>query len=471
MTEAVALPSLTIASAAAAYRSGDLRPSEVVAAALAQIEATEPVLHAWVAVDAERAMAAARAAADDLARGVDRGPLHGIPVAVKDIIDVAGLPTRCGSALLADAPPATEDAPVVQRLRDAGAVVLGKTVTQEFAAGVLSPPARNPWDPSRVPGGSSGGSAVAVAVGAGLLALGSDTGGSVRIPAAAVGVAGFKPAFGALPVAGVHPLSPSLDTIGPLARTVEDARIGWAAMRGNHAAASQRSRNDSACRGTRIGFPQAHFFDRLHPDVAAALEAAARLFSDLGAEIVDADWDGAASARAAGYIINRAETGDAVWPLVAGDPERLALLNPDLQVRAAAGRLVPATAIDAARRARLVARDSVARHFAAHRLDAMLAPTLPAGAVPADDPLIRHLDGTSEGAGVGFTRLTMPFNATGQPVLAVLCGFDRDGLPIGLQLAGRPGNEDRLFELGACYEAAAGWITRLPTVLEGAPVR
>jgi aspartyl-tRNA(Asn)/glutamyl-tRNA(Gln) amidotransferase subunit A len=140
-------------------------------------------------------------------------------------------------------------------------------------------------------------------------------------------------------------------------------------------------------------------------------------------------------------------------------------------VRAAAGRLVPGAALDAARRVRLATRDAVARHFAEHRLDAMLAPTLPAGAVAADDPIIRYPDGSTEGAGVGFTRLTMPFNATGQPVLAAPCGFDREGLPIGLQLAGRPGREDRLFELGACYEAAAEWATRVPAVLEGAPLR
>lgn len=464
------LPGLTIRQAGAAFRAKTLRPSEVVAAALAQIDATEPVLHAWVVVDAERAMTAAREADADLARGIDRGPLHGVPVAVKDIIDVAGLPTRCGSPLLADAPPPADDAPVVRLLRNAGAIVLGKTVTQEFAAGVLSPPARNPWDPARVPGGSSGGSAVAVSVGAGLLALGSDTGGSVRIPAAAVGVTGFKPAFGALPVAGVRPLAPSLDTLGPLARTVDDAWIGWRVLRGE-ASAADAIPVEGACRGARIGFPRAHFFDRLHPDVAEAIESAAKLLRDLGADIVEADWDDAAGARAAGYLINRAETGEAVWPLVAGDPARLAMLNPDLQVRAAAGRLVPAAALDAARRVRLVARDAVARHFADHRLDAMLAPALPSGAVLADDPVIRYPDGSTEGAGVGCTRLTMPFNATGQPVLSLPCGFDRSGLPIGLQLAGRPGREQGLFELGACYEAAAGWTSRIPPVLEGAPSR
>ena len=168
----------------------------MTAAALARIEATESQIHAWVSVDAQRALAAARAAEHELRTGIDRGPMHGIPVGVKDIIDVVGFPTRCGSAARADAPAASQNAYPVAMLVNGGAVILGKTVTQEFAAGVLSPPARNPWDPDRIPGGSSGGSAAAVAVGACLGALGTDTGGSIRIPAAACGVVGFKPAYG-----------------------------------------------------------------------------------------------------------------------------------------------------------------------------------------------------------------------------------------------------------------------------------
>ena len=160
-------------------------------------------------------------------KGIDRGPLHGIPLGIKDIFDVAGWPTRCGSAARDDVAPAATTAPSVQALIDGGAVILGKTTTQEFAAGTISAPARNPWHPGRIPGGSSGGSAAAVAVSACLGAMGSDTGGSIRIPAAACGVTGFKPAFGQLEVSGVFPLSWSLDTVGPIARTVDDAWVMW----------------------------------------------------------------------------------------------------------------------------------------------------------------------------------------------------------------------------------------------------
>ena len=211
---------LNIQELGAGFRQKRWSPLEATRASLARIETTEPQLHAWVEVDTDRALASAAQAEREIASGQDRGPLHGVPIGIKDIYDVAGLPTRCGSEARADAPAATASAPSVAWLQAGGAVVLGKTVTQEFAAGTISPPARNPWDPARIPGGSSGGSAAAVAIGACYGAMGSDTGGSIRIPAAACGVTGFKPAFGELDVAGVFPLSWSLDTVGHIARTV-----------------------------------------------------------------------------------------------------------------------------------------------------------------------------------------------------------------------------------------------------------
>ncbi len=182
------------------YRRRSWSPVDVIGATLTQIEMTEPSLHAWVLVDFEGALAAAAKAGQELETGIDRGPLHGIPIGIKDIFDVEGWPTRCGSASLDDAPPALANSPAVQALIDGGAIILGKTTTQEFAAGTISPPARNPWNSQRIPGGSSGGSAAAVAVGACFGAMGSDTGGSIRIPASACGVTGFKPAFGELDV-------------------------------------------------------------------------------------------------------------------------------------------------------------------------------------------------------------------------------------------------------------------------------
>src|SRR5215212_3759418 len=238
-------------------------PAEVVQAALERLASTEPELHAWVLVEPDQALRTAAQAEQELMTGMDRGPLHGIPTGIKDIFDVAGWPTKCGSAARDDEGPATANASSVQTLIDGGAVILGKTTTQEFAAGTISPPARNPWNPSRIPGGSSGGSAAAVAVAACLGALGSDTGGSIRIPAAACGVTGFKPAFGQLDVAGVFPLSWSLDTVGPIARTVDDAWIMWNALSGNDAGvgATPPEQND---RPRRIGVPRPFFFDSLH---------------------------------------------------------------------------------------------------------------------------------------------------------------------------------------------------------------
>src|SRR5215212_4989726 len=261
-------------------------PVEVVQAALERLASTEPELHAWVLVAPDQALRAAAQAERELMTGMVRGPLHGIPTGIKDIFDVAGWPTKCGSAARDDEAPATANASSVQILIDGGAVILGKTTTQEFAAGTISPPARNPWNPSRIPGGSSGGSAAAVAAASCLGALGSDTGGSIRIPAAACGVTGFKPAFGQLDVAGVFPLSWSLDTLGPIARTVDDTWLMWNVL-SNSGVATALNRDS---RPRRIGIPQSFFFDSLHPDVRAAVDAAIEQLREAGMTIVDTPW-------------------------------------------------------------------------------------------------------------------------------------------------------------------------------------
>jgi aspartyl-tRNA(Asn)/glutamyl-tRNA(Gln) amidotransferase subunit A len=336
-------------------------------------------------------------------------------------------------------------------LVDGGAVILGKTTTQEFAAGTISPPARNPWNPSRIPGGSSGGSAAAVAAGACLGAMGSDTGGSIRIPAAACGVTGFKPAYGQLDASGVFPLSWSLDTVGPIARTVDDTWIMWTVLTDNDSrgvAAPARERNG---RPRRIGVPRSFFFDSLHPDVRLAVDAAIERLRDAGVTIVDTPWPEAAAARACGFVINRAETAAVHERTAVQDPRRFARYGADLRLRVAAGRTVPATLYLKAMRARAVLRDSVAQLFANYEIDAVLAPTLPTTAVEADRLVIEGT-GLEESVGVAWTRLTMPFNATGQPVLALPCGLDGDGLPVGVQLAGVPGREKALFETAALVE-------------------
>lgn len=436
------------------YRRHEWSPIEVVHAALRRIELSDRALHAWVLVDAEHALQAAKQAEQELLNGTDRGPLHGIPVGIKDIFDVAGWPTRCGSAARDDVAPAKTNAWAVQALIDSGAVILGKTTTQEFAAGTISPPARNPWDPSRIPGGSSGGSAAAVATGACLGAMGSDTGGSIRIPAAACGVTGFKPAFGQLDVGGVFPLSWSLDTIGPIARTVDDTWLMWNALSyGDAVATSTPDWND---RRPRIGVPRSFFFDSLHPEVSAAVDAAAQRVREAGMTIVESPWPDAAAGRACGFIINRVETAAVHERAALQEPARFSQYGKDLRLRVAAGRTVSAADYLKATRARAVLRDSMARLLAHYELDAVLAPTLPTTAVDAERLAIEGT-GLEESVGVAWTRLTMPFNATGQPVLAIPCGLDREGLPVGIQLAGIPGQETALFETTSLVERALGF--------------
>ncbi|HKG27247.1 MAG TPA: amidase, partial [Thermomicrobiales bacterium] len=298
---------LSIQRAGASLRNGSLSAVELTESTLRRIAQTEPALHAYVHVLAEEALAAARQADADLRAGTDRGPLHGIPIAIKDIFDVRGVPTRCGSRVREQAAPAAEDAVSVARVRAAGAVIIGKTTTQEFAAGVVSAPARNPWDPSRIPGGSSGGSAAAVAAGSATAAFGSDTGGSIRNPASLCGIVGLKPTYGTVSTRGVFPLAWSLDTVGPLARTVEDAALVFDAI------ADQPGRNATAeigegLRGLRLGVPRLHFYDRLQSAVRAAVEAALVVFADLGAEVVETPWADAQVARATSFVINRVET-------------------------------------------------------------------------------------------------------------------------------------------------------------------
>lgn len=456
---------LSIREAGAGFRRGDWSARELTLASLERIAATEPVVHAWVEIDAEQALVAADRAQNDLNGGRDQGPLQGIPVGVKDIIDVAGFPTRCGSASFFDAQPAPQDANSVAMLRKGGAVLLGKTVTQEFAAGVISAPARNPWDPQRIPGGSSGGSAVAVGLGNCFGALGSDTGGSIRIPAAACGVVGFKPTFGELSVAGVFPLSWSLDTIGPLARRVDDVRLMWETLAGRGSGLDPAERDGPVgLKGVRIGVPQDFFLEFVQMDIRTSFESSIEVLRNLGATIVELEWSAASVSRAAAFIINRAETAAVHEHMARAAPEKFRLYNSDLRLRVAAGSALSATIYLKAIRARNVIRNSMRDLFDEHRIAALIAPSLPTTALFADN---LKIDGTGldETIGASWTRLTMPFNATGQPVLAIPCGFDPNDLPVGMQLAGAPGGEASLFQIGCALESALGLHHRRPPLL------
>ena len=441
----------------AAVRHGTLDSAELIQATLERIAQTEPALRSTVTV------------LEDLGSVASDGVLAGLPLAVKDIFDVAGLPTRCGSSSRRDAPAASADATAVVRLRAAGATIVSKTVTQEFAAGVISPPARNPWDPARIPGGSSGGSGVAVAVGAAALALGTDTGGSVRIPAAVCGVAGLKPTFGGIDRAGVFPLAWSLDTVGPLARTVRDVALTWLLLRDHHLPTDPGwlpiltdSGVAPTLKGVRLGISQPFFHDRLTDEVRQSFAAAVERCRALGAEIIESPWPDADIARAAAVVMNRAESAVIHAQAVELDPDGYGVELKD--------RLIASQSIDSgpylrARQAARQARRSMADVFARYRLDAMLAPATASPAVPADDLVVHYPDGVDEPVGNAWLRLNQPFNATGQPVICVPAGLDALGLPIGIQIAGAPGEEVTICRIAAAFEAVTRFSKHVPSVL------
>lgn len=451
---------LTLIQARAALRTGQLTAAELVEATLTRAKRTEPALHAYVKLTGDTARATAEKQDDDVRGGVFHGPLHGIPLGIKDLFDVAGLPTKCNSKARARVKPATEDSASVEMLRRAGGIVIGKTVTQEFAAGVVSPPARNPWDPNRIPGGSSGGSAAAVAVGSAMAAMGSDTGGSIRIPASVCGTAGLKPTYGVLSKKGVFPLSWSLDTVGPIAKTSADAWAVYAALAG----IDEGELGPAALPEIRIGISQPHFFEQLQAGVYAVLREAIALLASAGAVVVDAPWNDARAARAAGFIINRVETEAVHREGVQKNPENY---GPTLVERVKATSVIPAIGYVRAMQARTVVRESIEQVFLARQLDVMISPATPATALLAHDLFARYDGFEPEHVTLAYTRMSMPFNATGQPVLVIPCGLDEQGLPVGLQIAGRPYDEKRLCRIGMAFEEifdkqfGVGW-TRPP---------
>lgn len=452
------LDRITLTTAYAGLRSGDVSAVELFQAVHARFEQTEPALKAWVRFDADQAAAQALIADRRLRVSPTPPPLLGIPVGIKDIFDLAGVPTRCGSRLRDDVPPAPRDAEAVHRLRKAGAVLLGKTVTQEFAAGVVSVPARNPWDPNRVPGGSSGGSAVAVASGTALLGLGSDTGGSIRIPASVTGTVGLKPTWGRIPLDGTFPLSPSLDTAGPITLTVADAAVAWQVLSNRlaevPATIEALESAPATLDGVRIGLLQSWFTERLQPGVEARFAEAVAQLRELGAEIVEVAWDDAPVAHAAAMLISRVESASIHHDALRREPDRF---GEDVRDRFEVGAMTSGDTYLQARRARIAVRDSIAALFRDHRIDVIVAPTTPATAPRADRLEAEYPDGAVEGIGPAMTRFTMPWNATGQPIISVPCGFDESHMPVGLSFVGRPDEELALCRVARTWEQAAGW--------------
>jgi aspartyl-tRNA(Asn)/glutamyl-tRNA(Gln) amidotransferase subunit A len=460
MSDAIAYA--TIRELGGHYRKRELSPVEVTRMLLGRIEQLDPRLHAFITLTADRAMADARAAEAALQHG-DARPLLGIPVAHKDIYCTRGIRTTGGSALLADWLP-EDDATCVQRWQEAGTVLLGKLITHEFAFGLQLPghrflPARNPWNTAHIPGGSSSGSGAALAAGLVVGATGSDTGGSIRGPAAFCGIVGLKPTYGRVSRAGVLSLSWTLDHTGPMARTVEDCAYLLQAMAGHDAAdpASSRVPIDDYLaplgqdiRGMKIGVPRAYFFDGIDAEVAQAFEGALTTLRELGAEVRDVTIPSLHTTPAF-LLILMAEAFAYHERDIREHPE---LYGDVLRERILTGALVTAAEYTQAQRLRAQLCREMAEVL--RDVDVLATPTAPAPATPftlAQDPEF------------GFPRSNMPpFNLTGLPTLALPCGFTSSELPLSLQLAGRPFDEGMVLRVGHAYEQATPWHTRRPPV-------
>ena len=452
---------LSLVEASRLIRTRELSPIDLTRSILDRIDAVEPAIGAFVTVTAERALAAAAAATAAIARGADRGPLHGIPYAVKDLIDTAGVRTSAGSRQWEDRVPETDGA-AVAALERAGMILVGKTTTDEFAYGASTPQTRNPWDPAKVPGGSSGGSAAAVAAGMAAAALGTDTGGSIRIPSALCGVAGFKPTFGLVSRTGVAPLSRSLDHVGPITRTVADAALVASELvaRDPRDPASVggglRPPLAGAARGLRVGLPRDRLTGRVQPGVAEATEAAGRMLADAGAELVPVTLPLDEAAEQTYYAIMRPEASAYHRQRLAETPE----LFTDT-VRAALTRGMEVSAVDyiAAQRMRARIRDGWTDLM--RDVDAVLMPTVPGTAVPPADPVYRWADG-DEDAVPAYVRTNLIADLTGLPALSLPVGLDDAGLPIGAQLVGRAFQDAEVLALGLALEerAAFGGLPR-----------
>jgi len=451
----------------------ELSPVEVVRAYLERIAARDATLRSYVAVCEESAMSTAREAESALMAGCVSGPLHGVPIALKDLFDTAGVPTTGGSKILADRVP-ERDATVVRRLREAGAIVLGKLHMVEFAYGPEGLNAhhgapRNPWDAAiaRMPGGSSSGSGVAVAAGLAAAALGSDTGGSIRIPASLCGITGLKPTYGRVSRGGVLPLAWSMDHVGPMTRSAADAALMLGAMAGydpGDASTSVLPVPDyvaaltSDVKGLRVGLLRAFFLDAATPDVRGAVERAAVTLAGAGAIVDEVTLPSVVHVAAAAYAIVASEALAYHTPWL---KTRLADYDPEVRQRLQLGAFVTGADYVRAQQVRALVRDDIDAALA-HR-DVLLAPATPLTAPRVDERQTTLGDGPADVRGA-LIRLTRPFNVSGHPACALPCGFSGDGLPIGMQLVGRPFDEATVLRAADAYQRLTDWHTRRPVL-------
>ncbi|MDQ3811621.1 MAG: aspartyl/glutamyl-tRNA amidotransferase subunit A [Chloroflexota bacterium] len=467
------LHELSIQELAPLLRDGRVSPLELTDAYLARIEQLDGQLRSYIRPMPEQARLAARAAEAEIGRGQWRGPLHGVPLGIKDLFDVAGVPNTMGSTVLADNVPSS-DAAVVERLKRAGAIIVGKHNLHEFAFGITSEnphygPVRNPWNLDRVPGGSSGGTAAAVAAGLCAGGIGSDTGASIRAPASWCGIVGLKPTYGRVSRAGALPLAWSLDHAGPLTRTVADCALVLQAIAGadslDSASAAVAVPDFSAdleagVRGLRVGVPREHFFDTaqtVEPEIEQVVREAIATIASLGAHIEEVSLPNAVHAQVAGNVIMAAEAASWHAPWLR---ERPGDYGADVLQRIRGGLLVRAIEYLRSQQLRTLLQADFRAAF--ERVDVVVGPTMPLLAPPIGRTFERGGSFDLAPRAVA-NRLTVPCNLTGTPALSVPCGFV-DGLPVGLQIMGPAFGESTVLRVGRAYEAATEWHQRRPSV-------
>lgn len=460
---------LSIEPAARLLRRREISPVDLVETALARIDAASDKLYVFLTVLADEARQQAKKAEREIRRGLVRGPLHGIPISLKDNFATRGIRTTAGSKILADwVPDADSDA--AKSLAQAGAILLGKTNMHEFAYGITGEnphygSSRNPWAPERISGGSSGGSAVAVATGMGFASVGTDTGGSIRIPSSLCGIVGLKPTFGLVSTTGVVPLGISFDHVGPLARTVTDACVMLEAMAGKYPRGEMwpdyRKLRKSQPRRFRIGLPNEFFFEHVDSEVRRVVESAAKQFESLGARI-----EGVALPRltravdqAANLVVAEAS---AYHESQGYFPARAAEYGDDVRGHLEFGHKL--LAVDYLRG--LTAHREVVEDFEAafEKVDVILAPTSPIPAPPVGEKQVRVAGERETATRAELLRFTRPANITGMPAISIPCGFTGDGLPVGMQLLGGRWSEARLLAIALAYEEATEWRKRHPNL-------
>ncbi len=466
------MPYLSIQEASEELRSGLITPTELLAETLERIEQLDSKIHAFITVMRDQAFEEAEKAENEQRTGLFRGPLHGIPIGVKDLIAVKNVRLTAGSKVLADHV-SQEDATVVEQLRRAGAVIIGKTNTHEFAYGTYTPPTRNPWDLTHIPGGSSGGSAAAVAAGMCLGAIGSDTGGSIRIPSACCGVTGLKPTYGRVSTFGVIPLSWSLDHVGPMGRSAEDCAILFDAIAKydprdpnsvsrppDKSSATLLSgpegRGPLSLQGIKLGVLSESFVAPLDPEVRAAWHATLLVLQEEGAEVSDIELR-----RSAMEVYRTIQMPEASLAHMEKDwlTNRLEAYGERTRSRLLQGQTI--TAVDYLRAQQQRRTFSSNLRSAMQGVNALVLPTIPIPAIPveqADQDI--QIDGITENATTALLRLTMPFNLAGLPAVSLPCGFTTGGLPIGLQLVGKPFEESMILRIAHAYQQLTDWHRR-----------